>query len=235
MKTTFKVLNEKFLKLQLAYNEHQAKFPDIINQYAPEFREEKRQLHLQTGVNLHKPQFENLKIEVQSTIRTNMTDKNKLKFPLRFSDNSSDRLIGEQKLTNARLLFAQFKESPDVLAGELRSLIDSNDRDSAFSLIDVVSLSTGDARTGDMQKFNFIKDTFYQNSGIQEIDNELNSLQILEGQINDVVAALNDGTPYIILPFQAAAMPDEDFFNLQNKLRDQFGDFSFQKIKQFAS
>lgn len=235
MKVTAKTQNEKFSKLIENYNNNQSNFPDIIKQYAPDIQEEKRQLHLQTGVNLYKPQFETLAGETGSLVKTNISEKNKLKYPLRFSDNSSERLLGEQKLTNARILFTQLKDSPALLASELQNLIDSNDSDSANDLIDIVILHFGSDPRQDLENFNRIKDVLNQNSGLNDIDNELKDLQNLEGQINDVVAALNDGTPYVILPFQAAALSDEDFFNLQNKLKDQFGDSALQKIRQLAS
>src|ERR1035441_4062694 len=178
MKTKAKSLNEKFSKLQDAYNQHQSKFPDIINQYAHDVRVDKRQLHLTSGVNIYKPQFEDLLTETKSLIKTNISERNKRKYPLRFSDNSSDRLIGESKLTNARLLFTTIKDSPALLASELQNLIDANDSDSANSLIDIVILHYGiDPRQG-LESVNNIKDIFYQNSGINDIDNELNSLQI---------------------------------------------------------
>jgi hypothetical protein len=232
MKTTAKALNEKFLKLIEGYNQNQSKYPDIIKQYAPAVQEEKRQLHLQEGVKLYRPQFESLLTDTGSAISLTITEKNKLKYPLRFSDNSSDRLLGEQKLTNARLLFTQFQKNPDVLASELQTIIEANDRDSAFGLIDIAFLSTGDARTEDQQKFNFIKDTYCQNSGLNDIDNELSAFQLLEENINKAVSALTDNVPYLLFGFITANIPDEEFFNLQSNLKSHFGESTFQKVKQ---
>jgi hypothetical protein len=231
MKTTFKVLNEKFLKLQEAYNQHQSKFPDIISQYAPVVQEEEKTAHLQEGVSTYKPKFQDLLAEVGSTIRANVTDKNKLKYPLRASENSTDRLIGEQKLTNVRLLFTQLKDSPALLASELQNLIDANDSDSANNLIDIVILQFGIEPSQDLENFNHIKDVFNQNAGLNDIDFELKDLQVLNDQVTKVIAALTENVPYILFPTQTSQMSEEEYYNLRNNLISSFGQNSFSKIQ----
>lgn len=230
---TVKSLNENFNKLQEGYNQRQTKYPDV-SMYAQKVQEEKIQSHLESGVKLYKPQFEDLLHKVVALIVTNVMEKNMLKFPLKYSSISNERLLGEQKITNAWLLFNQFKENPHLLLDTIQSMVSMNELDSANSLLDVISLNIGNSENEDYVQLLALREHLSKRLGINEIALELNELQLLKDRIQKVISMLSAGIPYILFDFQTSQMQDQEFFDLQNKLTGLFGEPTFNKIQSFS-
>jgi len=231
---TVKELLNKFNDLQQGYNKRQSEYPDV-SMYTQAVQEEKIALHLESGVKLYKPQFESLLSTTDNLMRVKFAELSKLKFPLRHSDNSNERLIGEQKTTNARLLFNQFKETPETLLNEVETMIQLGDLDSANSLLDLIFLNAGNEIESQAQPgFKELRNNLNDKIGITTVQKDIHTLQLLRKQVISVIEALTGNIPYVLFSNQINEMSDQEYFELSNRLNSLFPEKTVSQIRTFT-
>lgn len=226
---TTKGLIDKFIELERSYNLRQEQLPPnflMLNELAKEKEMEK---YLEAGVEIFKPKFQDLLYDTQALTKQKIQEKNKKKFPLRFSENLVERQLGEQKLAYSLLFFNIFKESPDLILIELKKLFEQGDIDSLNVLIDLVLLN-GNSEDSTFEKLLVFKKEVDENLKISEVEDELKFLESLESDLRKVLLALQNNIPYLLLPSQFSSITDSEFFELRDQLTNRFGEQEAERI-----
>jgi len=213
MNTTDKLINDynEIASLELKERTKLKDYtPEVVNKKLKDFRESKAD-EIRKRVK-----YELIKIE--STVSQLSTKIPAIKYPLKYSPLSNDKLLSELQKQNAYSFLATVKDFK-AKREEIETAFHSNNIDYANALLDLVfsnipdelALSTTSKEEKDFYSFvNGIKKDFNDKFKIKEIELELMATKQQKRELDYLLNSIDMGVPFVITTRQIRQMQESE-------------------------